>query len=877
MNFYCKCVILTAVAVTGIGMSKGHSQSNGSRTFKESPLKTRWTDKVSSVMPLQDYPRPQMVRQNNFVVLNGLWKYTITPVQDSLPAVYRGEILVPFPLESALSGVMKSLQPNQLLWYKTYFQHKDKKGRTLLHFGAVDYKAWIYINGVEAGSHEGGYTAFTLDVTDLVKKGANELVVKVFDPTEAGIGPHGKQVLNPASIYYTATSGIWQTVWMEHVADVYIKAIKLLPDIDHQILQANVEVSEPCEVEVTAFDKKEKISVASGSSNGVLKLTVPLPKLWSPESPFLYDLTIKAKKNRQTLDVVKSYFGMRKVSIAKDSLGTERIFLNNKPYFNLGVLDQGFWPDGLYTAPTDEALLFDIEAIKAMGFNTIRKHIKVEPARWYYYADQVGMLVWQDFVNPNQQLPPGSKEIFEKQVRETQDQLYNSPSVVSWVVFNEKWGAYDQARITQMVKNYDPSRIVNGHSGEYLYVNNELRSPSPNAYINADVTDVHSYPNPMMSLKLPGKAQVLGEFGGIGAFIPGHQWNQNAGWGYIQKSIPSLKGDYAQLMREIAMLRDSGLSGCIYTQPFDVEGEQNGLMTYDREIVKMPIDSIFKYNSISTSDQSSPGDFMRHFAVRPIDEVYRDLVSEYTGGKRDKSLLATLALLAFQYGDTLQSQFYGGQYIAEIKDRTTGEDLQFLRQTCKRIGDASFNYIIANADRISGIQDLENETINTARTVIAQQLTSKIFDPQQNIQLRELEEQIRNKYGWVGELVIWRDLALYNLRAKNIPLFVEYKEKIHQKYPAAIGEFDMNNDAWFVFENTKDSSLLKTAMSWSRRVLRKQPENVEAMDTYANLLYKIGNKNEAISWEDKAVQLAPNHKEIRANYDKMKRGEPTWQ
>lgn len=869
--------MLTAVAVVGIGMFKGHSQSSGSWTFKESSLKTRWTDKVSSVMPLQDYPRPQMVRQNNFVLLNGIWKYAVTPLQDSLPAIYSGEILVPFPLESSLSGAMKSLQPNQLLWYKTNFQYKDKKGRTLLHFGAVDYKAWIYINGVEAGSHEGGYTAFTVDISPFVKSGNNEIVVKVFDPTEAGIGPHGKQVLNPASIYYTATSGIWQTVWMEHVADIYIKAIKLIPDIDHQILQASVEVSEPCQLEITAFDKQEKVSTANGSSDGVLKLTIPMPKLWSPESPFLYDLTIKAKKNKQTFDVVKSYFGMRKVSVAKDSLGTDRIFLNNKPYFNLGVLDQGFWPDGLYTAPTDEALLFDIEVIKAMGFNTIRKHIKVEPARWYYYADRVGMLVWQDFVNPNQQLPPGSKEIFEKQVRETQDQLFNYPSIVSWIIFNEKWGAYDQARITRMVKDYDPSRIVNGHSGEYLYVNNELRSPSPNAYVNADVTDVHSYPNPMMSLKLPGKAQVLGEFGGIGVFIPGHQWNKNAGWGYIQKSIPSLKGDYGLLMREIALLRDSGLSGSIYTQPFDVEGEQNGLMTYDREIVKMPIDSIFKYNSLLTSGHSSLNEFTRRFAVQDIDREYSDLLSEYAGGKKDKPLLEMLTLLALQYGDTIKSQFYGSQYIDEMKSGTTAEDLHFLRQTCKRIGDVSFNYIIANADRISGIQDLENETINTARTVIQQELTSKIFDPHLNIQFQELEQQIRKKYGWVGELVIWRDLALYNLRAKNIPLFVQYKEKIHQKYPAAIGEFDMNNDAWFVFENTKDSGLLKTAMSWSRRVLRNQPDNVEAMDTYANLLYKIGNTTEAIVWEDKAVQLAPNHKEIRANYDKMKRGEPTWQ
>jgi len=463
-----------------------------------------------------------------------------------------------------LSGVKRALKPNQNLWYRRTFTSPSggRGAKTLLHFGAVDWQSTIYLNGKEVGRHTGGYTEFTIDITGVLNAGTNELMVKVYDPTEQGIGPHGKQVLSPKDIYYTATSGIWQTVWLEPVPQNYISGLTITPDIDKGIVNVTVNSAVKSKVQLTLEGK-----IIIGRSNEVTLVPVKDAKLWSPASPYLYDLNVKMED-----DEVKSYFGMRKISIGKDDKGIDRIMLNNKPYYNLGTLDQGFWPDGLYTAPTDEALAFDIKAIKAMGFNTIRKHIKVEPARWYYWADKLGMLVWQDMVNPNQGLPEGSKPEFEKESAEILNQLHNNPSITTWVLFNEKWGQYDQQRLTEWIKKTDPSRIVNGHTGELLYVNEQLRSPSPNAYVSADMTDVHSYPYPMISIKQAGKAQVCGEFGGIGVFIPDHQWNTSSAWGYIQEKPAALKAKYTIMNQDLQLMENEGLSGSIYTQPFDVEG-----------------------------------------------------------------------------------------------------------------------------------------------------------------------------------------------------------------------------------------------------------------------------------------------------------------
>lgn len=554
--------------------------------MQTSPEHSRWAKEVNPWNALKEYPRPQLVRKR-WQNLNGLWDYAITVKDAAAPAKYEGKILVPYPIESALSGVKKSLQPGQNLWYRRSFttQPPSSGERTLLHFGAVDWQATVYVNGKAVGGHTGGYTEFTLDITDQIRTGTNELMVKVYDPSDRGIGPHGKQMLGGKNIFYNPTSGIWQTVWLEKVPKAYISGLTISPDIDKGVVNVIVNSTVNGAVQLTTSGKTIK-----GTSNTLITVPVKKAKLWSPGHPYLYDL--QAKLGR---DEVKSYFGMRKISIAKDEKGRDRIFLNNKPYYNLGVLDQGFWPEGLYTAPTDEALAFDIKAIKAMGFNTIRKHIKIESARWYYHADRLGMLVWQDMVNPNRGLPEGAKAAFEQQCKETLAQLHNYPCITTWVLFNEKWGQYDQRRLTEWMKAADPSRIVNGDSGELEYVNGQLRSPAPNAYVSSDMTDVHSYPDPMMPPKQEHQAQVLGEYGGIDVFIPGHQWK--AGGDYTQESAAGLMTRYKMMSEHLQLLEKEGLSGSIYTQPFDVEGEQNGLMTYDREIIKIPFAKLRKMNA----------------------------------------------------------------------------------------------------------------------------------------------------------------------------------------------------------------------------------------------------------------------------------------
>jgi beta-galactosidase/beta-glucuronidase len=523
MKFILKTFLLLLILVTANNQCL---QAQVIYKTKKITIPTRWTNEVSPKNVLPDYPRPQLVRKQ-WQNLNGLWDYAITEKKVGTPKGYNGKILVPYPLESALSGVQKSLQPTQNLWYRRLFQSPSLKSgeRLLLNFGAVDWQATVFINGKQIGEHTGGYTGFTFDVTDALKKGNNEVVVKVFDPTDQGIGPHGKQVLRPQNIYYTPSSGIWQTVWMEVVPIANIRSLTITPNID----KSQVEITVNSAVKSTVQLIVEGRTIES-TSNVMIVVPVKNAKLWSPTSPYLYDFIAKLGN-----DIVKSYFGMRKVSIQKDEQGVDRIFLNNKYTYNLGTLDQGFWPDGLYTAPTDAALSFDIKAIKAMGFNTIRKHIKVEPARWYYHADKLGMLVWQDMVNPNQGLSEGSKAEFERESQEMLVQLHNYPSITTWVLFNEKWGQYDQERLTKWIKKTDPSRLVNGHSGEYLYVNKVLRSPSPDAYISADMTDVHSYPNPMLPIKQQNKVQVCGEFGGIGVPIEGHLWDDLvAGWGMME-------------------------------------------------------------------------------------------------------------------------------------------------------------------------------------------------------------------------------------------------------------------------------------------------------------------------------------------------------
>jgi hypothetical protein len=560
--------------------------------LKNVQLSTPWTTQVSPTNALPEYPRPQMVR-SNWTNLNGLWDYVITDSTYFRPDNFDGKILVPYPIESSLSGVKRALLPDQKLWYQRELEitEYDPKSHYLLHFGAVDYRAAVYVNGKLAGSHTGGYQEFTIDITKNLQPGSNELLVVVLDPTDEGDNPKGKQVLKPGGIMYTATSGIWQTVWLEKVPSIYISSICLIPQVDNTrlliVVQSNLK-------NIKYSAKTNENDIITGNTGDTVYLPIKNMHLWSPDNPYLYDLTIQLKTIGEESDEIKSYFGMRKVSIQKDSLGQERIFLNNKITFNLGVLDQGFWPDGLYTAPTDSALQWDIVTIKAMGFNMIRKHIKVEPARWYYYCDKLGMLVWQDMPYPAN-ITIGGKQEFEKEAKENIQQLYNSPSIICWVLFNEGWNSYDQDRLSSWIKTLDPYRLLDTHTGE----NYDRNSPIDitQKWVNSDMTDIHVYPGPGIPPYLPGKARVLGEWGGIRAPIPGHQWNASKGWGYIQVSQADFIRKYSFAIRHLKLFEEEGLSASIYTQPFDVEIEENGLMTYDRKMYKIPIDQLFKINS----------------------------------------------------------------------------------------------------------------------------------------------------------------------------------------------------------------------------------------------------------------------------------------
>lgn len=731
------------------------------------PIQTRWAKEVSPENALPEYPRPQMTRPN-WTNLNGLWDYVITVKDAPAPVKYDGKILVPYPLESSLSGIKKPLQPSQNLWYHRSFVRPDLKAgeRLLLHFGAVDWQTMVFVNGHEVGDHTGGYTAFTIDITSGLKKGENEILVKVFDPTDQGIGPHGKQVLNPHDIYYTPTSGIWQTVWLETVPAAYIQDILLTPDIDKQELAATVVAPVGYTVELTASSGASPVATAEGNSQGTLVLSIKSTHLWFPADPFLYDLTVRLKKGGKVVDEVKSYFGMRKISIGKDEKGIDRICLNNKPYYNLGVLDQGFWPDGIYTAPTDEALAFDIKAIKAMGFNTIRKHIKVEPARWYYHADKLGMLVWQDMVNPNQSLPEGAKAEFEKESAEILHQLHNAPSIVTWVLFNEKWGQFDQERLTKWIKATDPSRIVNGHTGEILYVNEVLRSPSPNAYVAADITDVHSYPDPMMPVKQAGKAQVLGEFGGIGVFIPDHQWNSASAWGYITEKPAALAVKYGIMNQHLQLLQRDGLSGSIYTQPFDVEGEQNGLMTYDRAIAKIPFDQIRRIHSPLNSETGTlPEVAIQNADLTDPGQTYSQLLPQYLDGNRQPAFLKRLMILASQVGDKPGARQFGAEYFTSLVPPLSEEDIRVVAQFTQSTADPGFKFITANAEAFQKVLGDRPYTVALMNMIYKGEI-----EPDVTGQLHPNWTSIGNRikpYGAPGDEIFQRAKTIYYLNNQD--------------------------------------------------------------------------------------------------------------
>ncbi len=566
-------------------------------------METRWTDDVDPGNLYPEYPRPQMAREN-WVNLNGYWDYAIQGKEENEPTEYDGDILVPFPAESELSEVKKLVGNSNYLWYKKQVEidQKDDGEKTLLHFGAVDWETTVYVNGKKVGSHTGGYDPFNFDISDFLNKSGNqEIIVRVWDPTSEGTQARGKQLNNPSGIWYTPVTGIWQTVWLETVPENYIKRLKITPDIDKEKAHAEVQLSAlnlDGVIEVKAFAGGEEVGtkeipIGEKSTRAKLDLDIPNPTLWTTENPFLYDLIITLKdSDGNIIDEVESYLGMRKVSLGKDANGYTRILLNNKPLFQFGLLDQGWWPDGLYTAPTEEAMVYDIKITKELGFNMLRKHVKVEPARFYYHCDKMGMLVWQDMpsgfnssekevqhVKHDAKLdwerPKESALQFEKELKSMIDNFYAFPSIILWCPLNEGWGQYDTERIAEWTKTYDPSRLVDAPSG---WADREV----------GDMIDVHLYPGPGMELPESERASVLGEFGGLGWPVEDHLWWDKRNWGYLTyNDEKTYQNEFAALIKNLQGLISWGLSAAVYTQTTDVEGEVNGVMTYDREVLKL--------------------------------------------------------------------------------------------------------------------------------------------------------------------------------------------------------------------------------------------------------------------------------------------------
>ncbi len=584
-------------------------------------IKTVFYDKVDKTCPLNEYPRPQFQR-DFWVNLNGEFDYAVTGDVNDIPEKFDGKITVPFAIETALSGVERTFLPTERLWYRKKFILSEAFNgkRAILNFDAVDWQCNVYINGKEIGSHIGGYNSFSFDITDYIADGENELVVRVYDPTDKGWQQRGKQALKSHGFWYTGTSGIWQTVWLEAVDSARIEKIKLLPDIDKGVINVKsmLTVADDYVLTATVLDGDKEILKQSISADE--NISIPDFKLWSPENPNLYDIVLELSVDGQVKDTVKSYFGMRKFSVGTDSKGLPRLCLNNEPYFHNGLLDQGYWCDGGLTPPCDEAMIYDIQKMKELGFNMLRKHIKTEPARWYYHCDRLGMLVWQDMISGGKALNPVHagvipnihgvlspiaklsvkdnkygifnrdkkewRENFKEELFEMIDEHYNCVSICTWVPFNEGWGQFDAAQVSKAVKAADPSRFVDEASGWYDQGGGDFRS-------------IHKYVLPVVMPKKDKRVFVLSEFGGYSQIIDGHVWNKLKSFGYLMyTSKESLTKAYKNLYeKQIIPKIEKGLSALVYTQVSDVEFEVNGLLTYDRAIVKVDEETVKNINS----------------------------------------------------------------------------------------------------------------------------------------------------------------------------------------------------------------------------------------------------------------------------------------
>lgn len=578
----------------------------------EGDLFSKFAKDVDSKNPHPEYPRPQFVRQD-WQNLNGLWQYAIVEKDIEQIKEFQGEILVPYPVESALSGVKKKLLPSQRVWYKRNFSISNDwtEKDLLLHFGAVDYQTDVWINGHHLGQHIGGSLPFSYNITSfIIKEHENEIIVAVWDPSDEGNQERGKQVLNPKGIWYTAASGIWQTVWLEPVEKVHLEAIKITPDIDRSLIKiepslnsTNINISDlSLQIEILKDQKiliTEKIDFSFS-----FELQISEPELWSPENPTLYDLKISLSNQKKIVDQITSYFGMRKFHIAQDEDGYQKIYLNNQPLFQYGPLDQGYWPDGLYTAPTEQAMISDILYTKEIGCNMIRKHIKVEPARWYYHCDRIGMIVWQDMPNGGRPVSglesllamnvnykvddtkhykkagrqnSKNRENYKKELIEMVDWLYNFPSIAVWVPFNEAWGQFDAKQITQLLIDHDPYHLIDHASGWYDQGVGHFRS-------------IHKYFTKLKPESKDSKrAFIISEFGGYSLLFPENAWvlDKKFTYGHYQTKADLTNAYIDLLENQLIPLKAQGLAAAVYTQTTDVEMEINGFLTYDRKIEKM--------------------------------------------------------------------------------------------------------------------------------------------------------------------------------------------------------------------------------------------------------------------------------------------------
>jgi hypothetical protein len=563
------------------------------------PLTTEWGKEVTAENALPEYPRPQLKR-DKWQNLNGLWEYSIVSKDQLPPNTYQGKILVPFPIESSLSGVKKNVGEKNRLFYRRFFTIPEEweDNNVVLNFGAVDFESEVFVNGQSVGKHKGGYDAFSYDITKyLDRQSENEIVVSVYDPIDAGTQPRGKQVKEPGGIMYTSVTGIWQTVWLEPVVPNHISNIRIVPNIDDSTINISIFTKDKQSrnhAEATIFIENNEVQNFSLTANEAKTVNIPDMKLWSPDSPFLYEIKIDLlNDNDESADVVESYFGMRKSSLGKDENGITRLMLNNEFIFQHGFLDQGWWPDGLYTAPTDEALKYDIEMTKKMGFNLARKHVKVEPQRWYYWCDKLGLLVWQDMPSGEKGIAPHEPDIERSEESSTQymtelkemiHQFYSHPSIIVWVPFNEGWGQWETEKVTKQIKEWDPSRLVISASG---WTDRGT----------GDINDIHSYPGPNMPPVEKDRAVVLGEYGGLGYPVKGHTWKKEDNWGYVNYADKEeLTTAYSILTRDLFELKEKGLSAAVYTQTTDVEVEVNGLMTYDRKINKIEPEVLARIN-----------------------------------------------------------------------------------------------------------------------------------------------------------------------------------------------------------------------------------------------------------------------------------------